>query len=178
MRDLFIIGCLTGLRYSDYSTIKQEEITKGKDGRYYIDKLTQKTGEAVKIPVEKMVKEIFEKYSNDDSTQLPRALTNQRFNLYIKEVCQLAGLTEKGRLVTHPEQELWECVSTHTARRSFATNLFLEGFPTYFIMKITGHRTERAFMGYIKVGRVEAAERLSEHFEKRDNQPKVVRMAG
>jgi integrase len=41
-------------------------------------------------------------------------------------------------------------LSTHTARRSFATNLFLSGFPAISIMKITGHTTEKSFMKYIK----------------------------
>ncbi|MCA6439134.1 MAG: hypothetical protein IM581_04350 [Chitinophagaceae bacterium] len=39
----------------------------------------------------------------------------------------------------------WEMLTTHTARRSFATNEFLAGTPALTIMAITGHKTERLF---------------------------------
>jgi mannosyltransferase OCH1-like enzyme len=54
----------------------------------------------------------------------------------------------------------------HTACRSFATNLYLEGFPTISIMAATGHKTERAFLDYIKVTQAEHAQKLIEHWEK------------
>jgi integrase len=100
--------------------------------------------------------EILKKYK-DNYNSLPKALSNQNFNQYIKEVCQKAGLTEKGRLLTFPKKELYECITSHTARRSFATNLYLDGYPTIEIMKITGHKTEKAFMKYIKVSKQDAA---------------------
>ena len=59
----------------------------------------------------------------------------------------------------------WELVTTHTARRSFATNMYKSGFPTLSIMKITGHQTESAFLLYIKVTSEENATRLLEHWE-------------
>ena len=42
-------------------------------------------------------------------------------------------------------------MKTHTARRSGATNMYLAGIPTIAIMKVTGHKTEREFMKYIKI---------------------------
>jgi len=82
-------------------------------------------------------------------------------------VCQLIGLTEKGRLSTNPSLELWECISSHTARRSFATNYYLQEFPIVHLMKITGHRTEKSFYKYIKISKLESAKRLSIHNKKR-----------
>lgn len=163
-RDLFLFGSFVGLRYSDYSNIKEDNIVNI-DGDRFIKLKTQKTKEQVIIPCNRTVLEIFEKY-NYNPNNLPKSISNQKLNDYIKEVALLAGLTEKGRLVTHPERELYKCISSHTARRSFATNLYLEGYPTIEIMKITGHKTEKAFMKYIRVTKLDAAKRLSAHMKK------------
>jgi integrase len=161
VKDLFIFGCYVGLRFSDYSNVRPENIITVEKERF-LKINTLKTGEQVVIPCSPIVLKIFEKYSSNPNS-LPKSLSNQKFNDYVKEVCKLAGLTEKGRLLTDPDKELWECVSSHTARRSFATNLFLEGFPPIEIMKITGHKTEKSFLKYIRVSKLDTAKRLSKH---------------
>ena len=93
-------------------------------------------------------------------------MTDVKFNLYIKEVAQLAGFTAKGRVANEPDKELWQLISSHTARRSMATNYYLQGFPTIDLMKITGHTTERAFLKYIKVSKLDTAKRLQVHIKK------------
>ena len=85
-------------------------------------------------------------------------------------------MNEKGRLSSKPENELWKSVSSHTARRSFATNYYLQGFPTIDLMKITGHKTERAFLKYIKVSKLDTARRLNEHI-KRNWSEKMLKIA-
>jgi integrase len=163
VRDLFVFGCLVGLRFSDFTNIKPENIMKdGEDTYIYVN--TSKTGEEVIIPCHPIVLEIFHKYQKNPN-QLPRALSNQKFNEYIKEASAMAGLKERGRLQSAPEKELYECIGSHTCRRSFATNLYLEGFPIYDIMKITGHKTEKAFRTYIKVSKLETAKRLGVHLK-------------
>lgn len=174
VRDLFVFGCFTGLRYSDYSNIRPENIVN-KDGELFIKMLTQKTQELVIIPANPIVLQIFHKYHLNDN-RLPKSISNQKFNDYVKEVCKQAGLTETGRLSTEPEKELYRCVSSHTARRSFATNLYLEGFPTIDLMKITGHKTEKAFLKYIRVSKLDTAKRLSEHM-KRNWSSKLLKIA-
>ena len=168
-KDLFVFGCFVGLRYSDYSSIKPEniEVETTEDGskEYYLQVITAKTKERVVVPCNPIVLQIFEKYKSN-ANRLPRALSNQKFNDYIKEACQKAGLTEKGRLLTQPDLELWECISSHTARRSFASNLYLQGFPPIDLMKITGHRTEKSFLKYIRVSKLETAKRLNLHIKK------------
>lgn len=163
VRDLFVFGCNVGLRYSDYSTVKPENIIT-REGKKFIKIITQKTGETVIIPCSKTVLKIFEKYS-DNSNSLPKTISPQKFNEYLKVVCKEAGLTEKGRLLTDPELPLYDCISSHTARRSFCTNLFLSGFPSLEIMKISGHQSEKVFMKYIKVTKQQSADRLLEHME-------------
>lgn len=165
VRDLFVFGCLVGLRFSDYSSIKPENIVKI-DNDHFIKLKTQKTGESVIIPCNHTVLDIFIKYESKPN-KLPKSLSNQKFNDYIKEVALRAGLTEKGRLITAPDKPLYDCISSHTARRSFATNLYLDGYPTIEIMKITGHRSEKSFMKYIRVSKLDAAKRLNSFMKKR-----------
>jgi integrase len=169
VRDLFLFGAYVGLRFSDYSTVKPENISEvtNEDGskEYFIKMRTAKTGELVVIPCNAVVLQIFEKYK-DNKNRLPKSISNQKFNDYIKDACQESELKETGRLATNPKLELWKCISSHTARRSFATNLYLEGFPVIDLMKITGHRTEKSFLKYIKVSKLDAAKRLSDHMRK------------
>ncbi len=163
VRDLFIFGAWVGLRFSDFSNIQPENIIQI-DGDYFIKMITQKTKELVIIPCNPVVMEIFEKYANRPN-KLPKTISNQKFNDYIKDVCKLAEFKEKGRVTTKPKDILADLVSSHTARRSFATNYYLQGFPTIDLMKITGHKTERSFLKYIRVSKLDTAKRLSEHIK-------------
>lgn len=163
VRDLFLVGAWTGLRYSDFSNIRPEHIVK-MDDDYCIKMMTKKTGELVIIPCNPVILDIFNKYKATGNL-LPRAISNQNFNDYIKEVCKLASLTETGRLSTRPKEPLAELVSSHTARRSFATNHYLQGFPTIDLMKITGHKSERSFLKYIRVSKLDTARRFNEHIK-------------
>ena len=56
----------------------------------------------------------------------------------------------------------WEKLSSHAARRSFATNFFLQGIPAGILMQITGHSTEKQFMQYINVNPKENATRFAD----------------
>jgi integrase len=157
VRDLFLIGCYTGLRFSDFSTLKPENFyTNG--GGTYIRKRQEKTGGTVIIPVHWIVNEILAKYEG----YFPLPLSNQKMNDYIKEVCQLAGINQP---VTYKSEAIpkYKAISTHTARRSFATNCFLNGVPSLALMKITGHKTETAFMRYIQIDRQQNAELIAQN---------------
>ena len=163
VRDLFIFGSWVGLRFSDFSNIKPENIIQI-DGDYFIKMITQKTKELVIIPCNPVVMEIFNKYA-DRPNKLPKTLSSQKFNNYIKDVCKLAEFNEKGRVSTKPKDMLADLVSSHTARKFFATNYYLQGFPTIDLMKITGHKTARSFLKYIRVIKLDTAKRLSEHIK-------------
>jgi integrase len=163
VRDLFLVGCYTGLRFSDFTQIKPENIVSNDT---VIEIRTQKTGQRVSIPLHKTVRAILKKYKNN----LPKAYTNQKMNEYLKEVVSLSGIKEpietsitKGGKVEKNILPKYKLVSTHTARRSFATNLYLAEVPTISIMKITGHKTERSFMQYIRVTQKENADKLLTH---------------
>lgn len=164
VRDLFLIGCNTGLRFSDYTTIQPEDI---QGDRLRI--VTQKTNSKVTIPLMPDAKAIFQKYN----FKLPKAISNQKFNEYLKEVAELAGLKEnvvthitKGGEAVTTIQPKFELVTSHVARRSFATNYYKMGVDTLQIMAITGHKTEKEFLKYIKV----TGEEKADLFEKSVNE--------
>lgn len=160
IRDLFIIGCLTALRYSDYSSLTRDNFQDG-----YIVKRTKKTNVTVKIPMHDYVYEIIEKYNGD----IPGGLCIQYFNKYLKVIMKEIGLTDKitysytigGKLKTIIKEK-WELISSHTARRSAATNLYLTGrMKTLEIMKLTGHRSEQNFFRYIRLNNEDTARSIS-----------------
>jgi len=161
VRDLFVFGCWVGLRFSDYNNVKPENIIDVEDQKFIRIK-TKKTGSLVYVPCNPVVLDIFNRYKNSPN-KLPKSISDVKFNSYIKESCKVAGLTEKGRLLSEPDTELCQHITSHTARRSFATNYYLEGFPTTDLMKITGHKTEKSFRQYIKVSKLDAAKRMAEH---------------
>lgn len=166
-RDLFIVGCYTGLRFSDFSQIKRENIRNG-----MITLRTQKTNELVTIPVHPLVEVIMNKYKGKYANSLPPAFANQIMNGYLKDIGKLAEFEESvlvsktiaGKKTSRTFKK-HELITTHTARRSFATNLFLQEFPAISIMKITGHRSEKNFMNYIKMTPHQNAEKLRKHWE-------------
>jgi integrase len=163
-RDLFLIGAYTCLRYSDYSNITRENIYKNDQGTF-IKISTKKTGINVVIPLHWIVKEIIEK-----NNFLLENISNQKTNDYLKKIGEKAGINdpvsitkfEGGIRVTRTCAK-YELITTHTARRSGATNMYLAGIPAISIMKITGHKTEKAFMRYIQMTQEDNAIKLMDH---------------
>lgn len=165
VRDLFLIGAFTGLRFSDFTKIRPEHF-QTVDGVPILQIDTQKTGERVIIPIHPYVREIVRR----NGGQTPPALSNQKMNAYLKELAELAGFEEvfidskkRGGVKVATTHKRFELLCTHTARRSFATNAFKEGVPSLAIMKITGHRTEAAFMRYIQISKEENAVLLAKN---------------
>ncbi|GAB3689166.1 hypothetical protein GCM10027592_05180 [Spirosoma flavus] len=162
-RDLFLIGCYTGLRFSDFSELRPENITHS--GRTLTCR-TQKTAERVVIPLNSKVRAILEKYNGVP----PQPISNQRLNEHLKELGKRAGIKERVE-ITRTEGgsrktryvEKWELIGTHTARRSFATNAYLAKVDPIQIMKITGHRSEKMLLRYIKVSSEQNAMMLLDH---------------
>ncbi|WMC06315.1 site-specific integrase [Elizabethkingia anophelis] len=166
-RDLFVFGCYTGLRFSDFSQVKPEHIVGD-----VLRIKTIKTGEWVNIPILPAVRVIMDRYK-DNPNNLPKSLCNQTMNRYLKKLGEKAGFNDKilkirnkGKDRVEEVMYKYEMICTHTARRSFATNMFKLGVPSRVVMNITGHRTEKAFNSYIKISQDENAELLKKYYGK------------
>lgn len=162
VRDLFLVSCYTGLRFQDFTTITPENILDGNKLKI----TTRKTGKTVQIPIHWRVAELLAKYEN----HLPRAISNQKMNDYLKEVGEMAGIDAtiekvltKGGLRYERNYKKFELMTCHTGRRTFATNTYLAGVPAISIMKLTGHATEAVFMRYLNISGEENANLLMNH---------------
>ena len=161
VRDWFLIGAYTGLRFSDLSRLAKDNVFDNT-----IEITTQKTSKKVIVPLSPIVREILQKYDY----QLPKLISNQKFNGYIKEVAKKAEINEeilieetKGYLKSSFTDEKYNLVSVHTARRSFATNAYVAGVPVIQIMMMTGYKAEKSFLLYIKISEKENAKKLQLH---------------
>ena len=161
VRDLFLIGLFTGLRYSDFSRVSQDHVREHESGIDIIRIKTKKTNAFVSIPLKKKVKEIINKYEGK-----PPKFSQQKFNDYLKELCKKAEIKtivsrdEDGKQVNY---EKWKLVSSHICRRSFATNSFKAGVPPKLVMNITGHTTIKQFMEYISIDEEETVALASQN---------------
>jgi len=164
-RDLFIIGLRTGLRVSDFLRLQKPNL---KEKNIVIE--TIKTKQTTTIPMHPQIVKILQLRNGE----FPRTISEQKFNLYIKEICQIIGFTELVEsALQNPETkrkekgyfEKWQLVSSHVCRRSFATNLYGK-LPNKVIMAITTHKSEAQFLAYIKTTNEEFAEILGDYWNK------------
>lgn len=163
-RDLFVIGCWTGLRRSDIDRLDKALFDIDKE---IIQIVTEKTAEKVEIPMHPMVKSLWKKYNGI----FPHLGDKGKVNLHLQELGRHAHIDTEviikenrgGKLCSHIYKK-YQLIKFHTARRSFATNLYLSGAPTISIMKLTGHTTEHNFLKYIKITREENAELMRKYF--------------
>ncbi|MBX3101771.1 MAG: site-specific integrase [Bacteroidetes bacterium] len=156
VRDVFCFGCYTGLRYSDIENLKPENIVdlpgenghKSKGLRINIIK----THEHLTIPLAAPALSLLEKYGY----QLP-VMSNQKTNVYLKELGKVARLDSPVQRVTfrgseriETRQSKYELVTTHTARRTFATLSAARGMNLVVLQRILGHANIKQTMEYIK----------------------------
>jgi integrase len=165
VRDLFLIGCYSALRFSNFNNLKVENIENG-----YIRLRQIKTGDRITIPIMERMQIVLNKYNGS----LPSPVSNQEFNRVIKEVVKKAGLTYivevksfTGGSLSITDQPINELVSSHTARRSYATIMFKMGIPTLLIMAATGHKTETSFLKYIRATNEDKAVLMADAMKQR-----------
>ena len=164
-RDLFLIGCYTGLRFSDYQELDLKKLTKENT----LEVRQKKTQKRLTIPFyHPIVLAIKEKYNGKTHNSLPRPISNQKLNKYIKEVGSMVNsLSNKvdknmtiGGVKVILQKPKYSFITTHTARRSFASNLVLKGKNIFDIMEATGHQSEKAFRNYVKIEARDKVQRI------------------
>lgn len=164
-RDMFVLGCYTGLRFSDFSAIRPDDIRQG-----MLYKKQGKSDHWVVIPLRP---EAHDTLINRFKKQVPKT-TNEELNRHIKKIAQLAGIdtpikasykkANQDIVSTKPKYAL---ITTHTCRRSFCTNEFLAGTPPELIMKISGHKSLKDFYKYIRITPEEAGKKIQQIWERR-----------
>lgn len=158
VRDMFIIGCDTGLRISDLKRLKNEHVIID-DGVTYIRIEMKKTEKIATIPTTKRVENIIAKYESMTGEFFPKSISDQKANDYIKEAASHVEELKKGVIYnTTVEGERksmiipkYDLITNHTSRRSFATNAILKGLSRDVVMKLTGHKTEKSFNRYLRM---------------------------
>jgi site-specific recombinase XerD len=167
VRDVFVVGCFTAMRFSDYSTIDPTAIRNNR-----LEFVQKKTGNKVTIPIHPVVNMILKKYNN----ALPKVPKNNEFNRIIKLVgeklpCLHVPFTKQvtyGRERKELVDMKFNYLQTHTARRSFCSNEFLKKTDPMIIMSISGHKSHKSFMRYIKVTGDQYAGQLEEIWANRN----------
>ena len=151
-RDVFILQCWTGQRFSDIKSLNEGIVKETSSGKV-LEIVQLKKTRRVTIPLFPIALEILKKYDFN----LPEITENTMLR-YLKKIGLKAGLTEehivtedRGGKVTNSIKQRWELIGTHTARRSYISNMLKRGYDSHLLMKITGHTTEEAFKRYIKV---------------------------
>ncbi len=163
-RDVFLVGAFTALRISDITRLRLDHVDSDNIIRIH----TQKTDKIVSIPLRREVKLILEKYDG----KMPK-ISEQKVNENIKLVCmELKSMHKKiyekktqGNSTSLIEYKKYEKVTTHTGRRSFASNMYKRGVSTQMIMAITGHKKEADLYRYIGITNDELAKGLGDKFK-------------
>ena len=159
-RDLFIIGVYSVARWEDYSRITMDNVANG-----MLNYEQLKTGKTVILPVSSRLLACLKR----NGGSAPK-LSQQKFNEAIKNCCEKIGMKEKihiskskGANRVSSSCERYKLVSSHTARRTGATMLYLAGVPEKKVMMLTGHTTSANFMRYVRISKEENAKSLAGH---------------
>ncbi len=147
VRDLFIFGIWSYQRISDFATIGADQLQKD---CFVI--IQEKTKVKRTISYEPIQVQILEKYNYN-----LKQLYHSKVNDYLKELCKLAGFDTKvivpitkGKKTEKKTFEKWQLVASHTARRTGLTLLYLKTKDAITCMQLSGHKTEKAFLKYIR----------------------------
>lgn len=130
IRDLFLFSCYTGISYADLKNLAPRNIWVGDDRKKWIVTQRQKTNTRVKVPLMPTALALIEKYAEHPMVQVSGTLfppvTNEKANLYLKEIADACGITKN--------------LTFHMARHTFATTVTLSnGMPIETVSKLLGH---------------------------------------
>lgn len=143
IRDLFVLQCNLGLRFSDLIRLEKQFII---DGVY--TKANKKTNALVQIPLSQTALRILSKYEN-----LPK-FTNQHFNRELKQVFKASDLFND---ITNVKDEngqykqRWEVIKSHRARATFITLLLRNKVDIPSVMQMSGHAKIQTVNNYLSL---------------------------
>lgn len=135
---MFVIECLTGARASDCLNITTDNIDESGKMLVYV---AQKHKVEVRVPIHRWLKPFLVDGTGNTKYEGVGA-TLGSFNRTLREICRECGINTRVKIFTAGETrvgEKWKFVSSHTGRRSFATNLALKGIAVEQIALMMGH---------------------------------------
>lgn len=188
VRDLFLVGCYTCQRVSDFARLKPSNFSTTARGTKVVRLVQEKTGNTCVIPVlNDNLNKICEKYGYQLPDLGPNAdvLINRYLKMILADLAEaVPSLKEPVKtILTLPEKKAeeagrmsferdaeghvirpkYETCSCHSARRSGITNLYKSHlFSTAQLMSISGHSTEKIFYAYIAQSADELADEIAE----------------
>ena len=190
VRDVFLIGCYTGLRYSDLCRITKSCIGETASGTPVLRLIQHKTKAPVIIPIlDDNLIVLLKKYDYNVPKILDVSINRNIKNTLAILSCKVPSLAKKERTILtlpekkmekearekgqepfeydkegHPLKERWEMVSLHTARRTFITNVYLSGkFSVEFMMSLSGHKKYDTFKKYVRLSLDEYANDIAKN---------------
>ena len=160
IRDYFLLAYYLLLRDSDLTAISKSNFIEKNSKMFYVGR-NKKTKTQVIVPVKTKAKAILEKHDFDCSD-----FSNSYRNRSIQRIAEIAGIdtpVEKGNEMV-PK---WKLVSMHTARRSAATNLDMQGMSQHGIKMLGGWKNLSSLAVYFRSGNMDIAEKAQqfEHFK-------------
>ncbi|MGB0443316.1 MAG: tyrosine-type recombinase/integrase [Flavobacteriaceae bacterium] len=161
-RDVFVCACDTGLRYQSWGDISLKNVEYHNQKPILIV-ITHKTNEKVAIPLTNRVITILKKHNGT----FGKIISNQKINATLKEIGKAAGLDHQAENIVQRKNKdiqtvpFYSLITTHTARRSFITNLKRAGVQDADIMKMTGHTQHKTLSVYDKENIVENAVKIA-----------------
>ena len=171
IRDLFLIACVTALRFSDIEKLQPHNIKKI-GGVIVIDMITTKTKQGVMIVINEKDNHLFEKYRTDNGYELPK-FTNQFINRELKSIAKNAGINDMVDIVSNQGLETkiikkpkYELLTFHVARRVAATAMYLEGKQLLEIKDLLAHSKSSQTEQYIS-NKILSKVRLQKEIEAR-----------
>lgn len=134
VKKVFLIEAYTGARACDSQRLSLDNCNYRTDTLTYV---SQKTKTEVRLPVHK---KLIKHLRNEINLDIPLST----FNRALRRICRKVGIIDKQTLFQNGQEqtaERWQFVSSHTGRRSFATNLYLRGVDPATIAQFMGHST-------------------------------------
>ena len=160
----FVLGCLTGARHSDYSRFTEANVNE-QGNLVYVSKKTHVKAE---IPLSQQAREILYGHDHPYPGAYRQEVSDPTFNTTIRRICDLCDIDQTIQLYRRGEfwtGKKYEAVSSHTARRSFATNLYLRCRDLLLVSKLCGHSDPTMTARYISCGMESLTENAMNYFK-------------
>lgn len=154
VRDMFVLSCNLGQRYSDMIRINRSCF----DDYNIFRIMQQKTGNKARVDINKMsidrktTLELLKKYDYNP----PTTVDLSGFAKTLHELMRYIGFDEmvkrESRVGGFVKEEFipkWKLITSHTARRTFITVNVMRGFNIMEIRRASGHASQSTFERYL-----------------------------